>query len=473
MNLISDKYFSFLLATFICYLLTPLAKRWIVLLVASYIFYASWNPFYIVIIVAITLFNFYFAQFIASSIVDQRKYIFLALAITFNLLALIIFKYLTPLVGISQILLPLGLSFYLLQIIGYLVDVYRKQTTPLKHLGHFALFVCFLPQILSGPIEKAATLIPQLTRPVPFCMHNLKTGLLFIASGLLKKTVMGGALSIVVLNIFAQPSYFSGAPLIIAILLARWHIFCDFSGYTDIALGTAKIFGIHLTNNFNRPFFAKSIVEFWQRWHITLSAWIRHYVYYPLITSCFGRLGLYFNLFLSFFILGLWHGLSLNFIIYGSLNGIFIVLYDATRVSRKNLLQKFALNQHPLALKISSILFTFLFFVSPPTVFFCTLNIHHAIDIFANLFPPFTSNFQQWMNLDAILNNPVIKINLIKSLITIFFLECLHLFQRKIVISEWIIARPFIIKLIIAMFIFFVLLVLGDFDSRSFIYSSF
>ena len=320
------------------YFILPSRFRWILLLIASYVFYMFWNPIYIVLIIFSTLVDYIaglmMGKYPLKSI--QRKW-YLGLSLFSNLGLLFLFKYFNFFADIwanivnsdfdaLSLILPMGISFYTFQTLSYSIDVYKGEKTAEKHLGYFALYVSFFPQLVAGPIERSTRLLPQLRNPHPYDYSRTVEGLKRMTWGFFKKVVIADNLAIAVNHVYGNVESMSGLTLLIATIFFAFQIYNDFSGYSDIAIGTAKILGVDLMENFRQPYFATSIRDFWARWHISLSTWFRDYVYIPLGGSRKSRFRMFFNVFIVFVVSGLWHGAALTFVIWGALHGIFYII---------------------------------------------------------------------------------------------------------------------------------------------------
>jgi alginate O-acetyltransferase complex protein AlgI len=365
-------FFPFVVAL---YFTLPQRFRWVLLLTASYYFYMCWKAEYAVLLLVSTLVD-YWAALRMGGVDDRRsrrKYLIVSL-IT-NLGLLFSFKYLNFFnestralfdsvnifygVPTFDILLPIGISFYTFQTLSYTIDVYRGDRSPERHFGIFAVYVAFFPQLVAGPIERSNSLMPQFFEKHSFEYDRAADGLRLMLWGFFKKIVIADRLAIYVNQVYNHPSDFSGGPLILATYFFAFQIYCDFSGYTDIARGSAQIMGFRLRENFRRPYFAKSVIEFWQRWHISLSTWFRDYVYGPLGAKCKPKWRWYYNLFVVFFLSGLWHGANWTFAIWGTLHGTYMVVSAATRRRRQRLRALFRLDKHPTLLKLLQVSITF------------------------------------------------------------------------------------------------------------------
>lgn len=329
----SLDFLAFLALVLGLYFSTPHRYRWAVLLGASYYFYGCWKVEYLLLIAASTGVDYLAALQMEKASSKARRQTWLFVSIGSNLGILFGFKYLSFVndslraafntvnifyeVPSFDLLLPIGISYYTLQTLGYSIDVYRGERTAERHLGRFALYVSFFPQLLAGPIERAGKLLPQLGRPHAFTWSRAREGVLLIAWGFFKKLVIADRLAVYVDQVYGAPGAFGGPVLLIASYLFAYQLYCDFSGYTDIAIGTARIMGIDLSENFRRPFAAKSFRDFWQRWHITLTHWMTRYVYLPLARRAASRAGRYAAVMMVFFLIGLWHGAAWHFVALG------------------------------------------------------------------------------------------------------------------------------------------------------------
>jgi D-alanyl-lipoteichoic acid acyltransferase DltB (MBOAT superfamily) len=236
-----------------------------------------------------------------------------------------------------RVLSSIGMSFYTFQALSYSNDIYREIQIPEAHLGRFALYVCFFPKLLQGPIERAGGLLIQLRKPFEFDYENTREGLLRIAWGLFKKVVIADRVAVIVNTVYGNAGGFTGLPLIVATYSYAIQIYTDFSGYTDIALGTARLFNIRLTENFNKPYFAQGVADFWRRWHISLSSWLLDYIFRPLQWRWrdLRLAGPFMALLVTFLVSGAWHGASWNFILWGLLHGLFIAAGESVDKYRK------------------------------------------------------------------------------------------------------------------------------------------
>ena len=336
-----------LIAVFTGYWFVTRRLQNLLLLVASYLFYSFIDPKMAILLGAYTAVNYIAARRIESDRNNSRKYLWIA--ITASLGALAFFKYagffvesisdVLDTIGIAnfestlKIILPVGISFYTFQSLGYVIDVYTNRTFARRSLIDTALFISFFPQLVAGPIERASVLLPQFERRRSFDANLTASGISLIAWGFFKKLVIADNVGMIVDNVFStnQP----GAPMLwVGVFAFGVQILADFSGYTDIARGSARLLGIELSLNFRHPWLAASPADFWRRWHITLSTWLRDYVYIPLGGNRKGRYNLAINLIVTFVLGGLWHGAAWNFVLWGLLNAALILIWRAASLFR-------------------------------------------------------------------------------------------------------------------------------------------
>lgn len=339
----SIEFFIFLPIVLFLYWIIPHKYRYILLLIASYFFYAVFNiPLLLLIVFTTTV--AYFSGLLMEKYGNSKKSrtSLLILTLISSLGVLFFFKYfvftsnlfldLINLFGAGlkhlslKLLLPVGISFYTFQTLSYVIDVYRKKIKPERNYLYFALFVSFFPQLVAGPIERPQDLLPQLKEDKKLTGDDLVIGLRYFAVGFLKKIVIADGFATFVEKVYNSPSNATGLSVIIATILFAMQIYCDFSGYTDIAIGTARLMGVKLTKNFDRPYSSKSIKEFWRRWHITLSSWLRDYLYIPLGGSRVTFARWCVNILIVFLVSGLWHGANLTFVVWGLLHGIYQIV---------------------------------------------------------------------------------------------------------------------------------------------------
>ncbi len=259
-----------------------------------------------------------------------------------------------------DLILPVGISFYIFQALGYTIDVYRGDVEAEKNFFRYALFVSFFPQLVAGPIERSKNLLSQLKEVHTFSFERMKDGLLLMLWGYFMKLVLADRIAIFVDTVYGDLDTYTGYYVLIASILFAFQIYCDFAGYSTIAMGVSEILGFRLMENFNAPYFAQSAAEFWRRWHISLSTWFKDYLYIPLGGSRKGKLRKYLNLFLVFLVSGLWHGASWNYIIWGGINGMFQIMGDLGKNFRDKMQGLLALERNTFSHKILKMVLTFL-----------------------------------------------------------------------------------------------------------------
>lgn len=335
----SFQYAIFFAVVVLAYFALPYRYRLWLLLAASYYFYMRWRWEYVFLIVAQTGVTYETGRRIGAAQNLRARRTWLAIAVVLLVGLLGYFKYfnfftdnarplfealglgyLAPHLGI---LLPLGISFHTFQTLSYVIDVYRGDYIPDIHLGRYALYVNFFPQLIAGPIERGTHLLEQFKRDHRFDIERATDGLKLIAWGLFKKVVIADRLALYVDRVYAAPDLWSGSTLLLATFFFTFQIYCDFSGYSDIAVGSARVLGYDLMQNFRRPYLARSITDFWRRWHISLTTWFRIYVYLPLGGNRVRYRFWLFNIFAVFLLSGLWHGANWTFVAWGGLHGLY------------------------------------------------------------------------------------------------------------------------------------------------------
>ena len=334
----SLSFAIFLPIVFTLYWLLPHKYRWMLILISSYYFYMSWNVKYVILILFTTVISYTAAILIEKSDNEKSKKMILAVAAISCLGVLFFFKYFNfvsssvsdflQLFAIKmnpitlKIMLPVGISFYTFQTLSYVIDVYKGAVVAEKHFGYYAAFISFFPQLVAGPIERTSNLLPQIKAKHEFDYDKASYGLKLMAWGFFKKLAIADVISRYVDMVYANIDIATGFDLFIGIFFFTIQIYCDFSGYSDIAIGTAKLLDIDLMRNFNSPYFSTSIKEFWSRWHISLSTWFRDYVYIPLGGNKCSRSRRNFNLLVTFLVSGLWHGANWTYVVWGGIHGL-------------------------------------------------------------------------------------------------------------------------------------------------------
>ena len=329
MNFNSLEFLVFFPALFALHWLLPHRFRWALLLAASWLFYFWWNPWTGFLLVGATLVSWLCAGGIARARSGRTRKALLILALAVCLGCLAVFKYAGFFLSITggslavQIILPVGISFYTFQTLSYVIDVYRGNVEEERHFGYYALFVSFFPQLVAGPIERPERLLPQLKGKRTFSARDLSAGGWLLLEGYFKKIVIADSLAPFVNRVYAAPGEALGPETVLATVLFGVQIYCDFSGYSDIARGAAKLLGVELMENFRRPYAARTVRDFWRWWHISLTSWFTDYVYIPLGGSRRGRPRQAVNILIVFLLSGLWHGAGWTFVVWGLIHGLY------------------------------------------------------------------------------------------------------------------------------------------------------
>lgn len=372
----SMNFLLFFPIVVLLYFVFPEKKRYIWLLVASYFFYMCWNAKYIVLLLFSTVIT-YVCGLVINRFERQKKILIVSLlgCILAELLMLFAFKYFEfALYNINlvlsrfgcqliqvpyDIILPVGISFYTFQTIGYVIDVYRGKIKAERNFLKYALFVSFFPQLVAGPIERSGNLLAQIQKPIHFNFEKARDGMFTIAYGLFLKVVVADNIACVIDSVFLDYLNRNGMELLIATILFGFQIYCDFQGYSLIAIGSARVLGISLCENFQAPYMASNVRDFWRRWHISLTSWFTDYVYIPLGGNRKGYVRKQINTFIVFLLSGLWHGASWHYVIWGGLNGLYIILQDISHKFREKLSHVLKIDRGSVAWKILSRLVTF------------------------------------------------------------------------------------------------------------------
>jgi len=365
----------------------------VMLLVASYVFYGWWDARFLSLIVASTVVDYLLGQYLAVATNALKRKLLLTASMIFNLGLLGVFKYynffmenfmeIANSVGLHtnpillKIALPVGISFYTFQTMSYTIDIYRKQLEPTKDFIAFAAFVGYFPQLVAGPIERASNLLPQMSKRRYFDYQKAVDGMRQTLWGFFKKVVIADAVAPIVDQAFGDPNGFSAIALITGALLFSIQIYCDFSGYSDIAIGISKLFGIDLMQNFRTPYFSRDIAEFWRRWHISLSTWFRDYLYIPLGGSRGSTALKVRNTFAIFIVSGFWHGANWTFIIWGLINALLFLPLLLAKRNRSNLNDPEISDLHRILLTFSITTIAWIFFRAD--------SLSHAIDYLQNI----------------------------------------------------------------------------------------
>lgn len=476
----------FPIVTFL-YFILPHKFRAFLLLVASCIFYMAFIPSYILILAVLIIVD-YIAGILIEGAEGKRRRLFLLVSIAANVGFLAFFKYfnflndnilwLARFLGLGytipalHIILPIGLSFHTFQAMSYTIEVYRSNQKAERNILTYALYVMFYPQLVAGPIERPQHLLHQFYEKHYFDYKRVTDGIKLMVWGMFKKVVIADRLAILVNCVYGDPHAYSGIPLITATIFFAFQIYCDFSGYSDIAIGAAQIMGFNLMNNFNRPYFSKSIREFWKRWHISLSTWFRDYLYIPMGGKKVPKWRWHYNLFITFLISGLWHGANWTYVLWGALNGFYLLCGYWTRSFREKFLVKVRLRSLPTLHKLLQLVLTFSL-VCLAWVVFRARNISDAFYIITHMF----QGLENLFNIET-LRHSLAGIGLSRyefsiAIASICFMEFIHFIQRHGSIRYMLSEKPAWFRWTLYYVIVFSIVFLGVFKETQFIYFQF
>lgn len=396
----SINFIIFFPCVLLVYFLIPDRIKYLWLLASSYFFYMCWNAKYAVLILTSTAITYASGLLIEKANDIRGKKVVVATSFISNLAILAYFKYTNFGIDIINelmsaihiqltipnidIILPVGISFYTFQALSYTMDVYRKDIYAERNFFKYALFVSFFPQLVAGPIERSRNLLKQLAEPKKFDFDNFREGILLMLWGYFLKIVLADRIAIFVDTVYGDYGTYTGYYLSIATILFSIQIYCDFAGYSTIAMGTAKILGIHLMENFDAPYLSTSVADFWRRWHISLTSWFKDYVYIPLGGSRKGKLRKYINKMIVFLLSGLWHGANITFVIWGGLNGLYQILGEALTPIRDKLVCSLNLHRESMGHKILCIVGTFVL-VDFSWIFFRANSMRDAVEIIKSI----------------------------------------------------------------------------------------
>jgi alginate O-acetyltransferase complex protein AlgI len=483
----SLQFVAFFPIVVAAYFATPHRFRWLLLLAASYYFYMAWRPEYVLLIIASTLTDYFAALKMGDCETKEQRRKYLWLSLFANLGLLFTFKYanfagqtlhdIMRITGVQydvpvlNVLLPIGISFYTFQTLSYSIDVYRGQRKPERHLGKFAVYVTFFPQLVAGPIERAKSLLPQFDEIHHFDYERVKDGLKLMLWGFFKKLVIADQAAIYVNAVYKTPAEHSGLSLLVASYLFTFQVYCDFSGYSDIAIGSSRVLGFRLMENFNRPLLSRSIGEFWGRWHISLSLWFRDYVFMPLSLSRSMRshVRISVSLAITWTLVGLWHGASWNFVVWGAYHALLLIVARALRPA------VLATIRHARALGAPSLpswignvgwtVFTF-HLVVIGLVFFRAATMSDAIQILQVISAgtEFTT--------EALLAG-VSSVAFTAMVLPIVFLMAIEIWQGEQTFSSFLRSRRIAVRFAVYLTLIFAIAVLGVFEGETFIYFQF
>lgn len=482
-------FFSIVTAAYFAF---PHRARWPLLVIASCYFYMVLVPEYIFILFFLIIID-YSAGLLLEYAEGRTRKLILVLSLVSNVGLLGVFKYFNFFnlnlhsifnflgwqydIGNLSLILPIGLSFHTFQSMSYTIEVYRGHYKAERHLGIYALYVLFYPQMVAGPIERPQNLLHQLHEKQTFDYQRVADGLKQMTWGLFKKAVIADRLAVFVNSVYNDPMNHNGLPLILATYFFSFQIYCDFSGYSDIAIGAAKVMGIRIMDNFKLPYHSTSIGEFWRRWHISLSSWLRDYLFLPIAYAATRRIdslkyiriradvwGYGFGILVTMFIGGLWHGANYTFIIWGLLHGFYQVFSIITQRFRNKIARRLRVSRYPVIQKGIKIFITF-HLVTFAWILFRANSIGEAWHIITNMF--------RFQPMDPVLNLGLDKFGLTVAICSLIVMESVHLLQRRRPVIQRLRARPAWFRWVLYAGAVVIILLFGVFNSLDFIYFQF
>lgn len=452
----------------------------------------GWNPKYALLIAVSTVITYLSGRFLDKA-KSHRKLIVAGSFIT-NIGILVFFKYFDFLLGnlnavlgalgITAIdkpfdlLLPVGISFYTFQALSYTMDVYRNEISAEKNILRYALFVSFFPQLVAGPIERSKNLLSQVSHVEEINLLDYKRviqGFMLMLWGFFQKMVIADRVAILVDTVYDSYWMYGSIELILATILFAVQIYCDFSSYSTIAIGAARVMGFQLMENFNTPYFARSIKEFWQRWHISLSTWFRDYLYIPLGGNRCSRIRKYFNLMVTFLVSGIWHGASWSFIVWGGIHGIYQIIGDILRPWKKKIIKKYEIKSESFSYKLGQIIITFIL-VDFAWIFFRMNSFKHSLQLIGRIF----TQWNPWVLFDQSLYNLGLsqqEISIAVFAVLILILIDLVRYLRGKTLDKFLAEQCIWFKCGVLLFLLFYTLIFGiygpAFEAKQFIYFQF
>ena len=461
----------FLPIVIIGYFLLKPKYRWVLLLAASYYFYMSWKLEYVVLIMFSTLIDYYCGLQMGKRESQRTKRPFLLLSLITNLGLLFGFKYLNFFTSSANeiftnfdfsvhipafdYLLPVGISFYTFQTLSYSIDVYLNKQKPERHLGYFALYVSFFPQLVAGPIERFSRLTPQLRKTYSFNYDNLRNGLRLVLFGLFAKMVVADNLAPIVDEVYKSPEIYNSFSIASAMVFYSFQIYCDFFGYSLIAIGSALIMGVRLMDNFKTPYLATSIADFWQRWHISLSTWFRDYLYFPLGGNRMKWWRWALNILVVFILSGFWHGANVTFLLWGLIFATFYLIENALSkfFNIDKTVRKFSAKRILLVLK-TFVIVTFAW------VFFRSVSITEAMNLITSLF-----------NNVNLVGEPLNITSVVWIIFALFLVADVFLFDQRF--DHWIGRQRLMFRWTTYSIVLFAIIVYAGVEDYPFIYFQF
>ncbi len=464
------------------YFWLPVRWRWLHLLLASYIFYMAWEPAYALLIAASTVVDYGLARAMRRTAVASRRALLLSVSVGVNLGLIGSFKYYNLINGTfklvveaslgvhwplpeSSLLLPVGISFYTFQTLAYTIDVYRGTQEPERHLGKFALYVSYFPQLVAGPIERAGRLLPQLPGAERVNWDDVAAGLRQMGWGFFQKVVVADRLAVVVNAVYGDPEGASFASFLLATVMFGYQVYCDFAGYSNIAIGAARVMGVHLMKNFDQPHCAQSLGELWQRWHISLTSWFRDYLYIPLGGSRVGVARYRINILIVFALSGLWHGGGWNFLAWGLVNGAIVIAEQLTSTSRDRFFGAMGLARSRVRRAWQTVLTVMMFQVGTLPLFRAD-DIRHVLPLWGSMANGLGLDSTERM-LRAVGIDPVMLGVLVLLMATVDVVDW------RVRVTDAGRAPRGVTRLVLDVALMFGVLTLGRFDREAFLYFQF
>lgn len=479
------------------YFIIPHRIRYIWLLVCSYYFYMCWNAQYALLLFSSTFITWLSGLAIAYTGKKEtddptrlRSRGIVAISLILNLSLLFFFKYtafaidninsllsfcgVTLRLGKPDLLLPVGISFYIFQALSYTIDVYRGDVPVEKNLLRYMVFVSFFPQLVAGPIERSARLLGQFYEKHYFNYERACRGLMLMLWGYFMKMVVADRLSVLVDQVFNYCGYYSGFEILVGAVFFAFQIYCDFAGYSTIAVGAAQIMGFELMENFHQPYLATSVADFWRRWHISLTSWFRDYMYIPLGGNRRGKWMKYRNIMIIFLSSGLWHGASWTYVIWGGMNGLYQIIGSESKKLRTAVKSRLGIHSDRGSGKLLACIVTFLL-VGLSWIFFRAATLEDAVTVIRQLF----ASFNPWILFDGTLYTlGLSRIDFwvgVLAILTIFAVDILH--ERGVRIRDWILEQNLFFRWAVYLAALFTILIFGfygpNYDAAQFIYFQF
>ena len=480
--------FAFFFVLVICaYFTLPHRFRWGLLLGGSYCFYAFAGATFLFWMIASTLITYGAGVWMGRAEDRSKRKRVLLLSLVFNVGFLFVLKYFnffavsfnTVLSSLEvshrlpglKLLLPIGISFYTFKNLSYTIDVYRGILPPEKHLGLFALYVSFFPQVLAGPIERAGRLLPQFREEHSFDYVRVTRGLKWMVWGLFQKMVIADNLAVWVDRVYGNPAQYPGITLVVGVFFFAFQIYCDFAGYSDVAIGAAEVMGFKTMDNFRRPYLATSISEFWSRWHISLSTWFRDYLYIPLGGNRVAIPRWYLNVLIVFLVCGLWHGASWTFVVWGGIHGFYLIVSRMTQPLRERIWFRTGVDRWPNLKKAFRVLVTFSL-VCLAWVFFRASSLSEAFSILSKGAAAWEDLFNSRVWERLLFAGPL-RFEFLVGSVSIGLLIFVHIVQERFSWIEILSNKPGWFRWPIYYAGVLSILLLGNFGTRPFIYFQF